>query len=124
MPMGAPQGMSTRQPASISFSATIRSSVVGEDLEAFFGQDFGSFHQRKDIGLERVGLADHLELDPVGAEDFTRHHGGGDGFIDAVATGGVGQHMHAQLPDQRPEILTRALALHLPAQRDGDDIGF
>ena len=66
---------------------------VGKDLKPVLAQDAGGLDQTEDIGLQRVLLADDLELDPARVEHLAGHMGGGDGLFHAVTSGGVGQYM-------------------------------
>jgi hypothetical protein len=72
--------------------------------------------QVQGVGLQGVVVANQFKFDPVGFKHLTRHFGGGDGLLHAVATGGVGQHGHAHGLQQVPKC-TRVVALRgLPAQ--------
>ena len=94
---------------------------VGKDVKAFRIQRLRRFDKTEDIGLKRVLLADHFKLDPVRGEDFARHLRGGDGFLRRATTGGVGQHIHAEIADQRVllekvDLHDLVAVLHQPAQ--------
>ena len=89
---------------------------IGKDLKPVLGQNARGLDQTKYIRLQRVFFADDFKLDPPGTKDLARHMGGGDGFLDAVAAGGVGQHMHIKRTDQFPEILTGAISPAFAAQ--------
>src|SRR6185295_18667017 len=52
------------------------------------------------VWLQGIVVADHLELDPLGAEQLARHLRRGDGLPGCAAAGGVGQHPHAKLLDR------------------------
>ena len=93
---------------------------VGEDLEAVGAQRLGGLHQAERIGLQRIGVTDHFELDPVGLEIFARHAGGGDGLAGGVAACRVGQNMNAERADDIPEGLS---TLTLAPERDRGDRG-
>ena len=123
-PIGAPQGISTRQPAC---QQPLRHHQilggVGEDLEALRAQDARGLGKPEDIRLQRVVFADHFEFDPGGREYLARHVRGRHRFLDRVAAGGVRQHAHAELTNERPETLAGALAARLTPQRHGHDLG-
>jgi hypothetical protein len=72
---------------------------VGEDLEAFACKNARRLDQAEDVGLQRVVVADDLELDPVGGKHLARHLRRQHRFGDGVAAGGVGQDPHAERPD-------------------------
>ena len=46
---------------------------IGKDLKTIVAEDFSGFHKCKDIGLQRIVMADDLQLDPVGAKHLARH---------------------------------------------------
>ena len=95
---------------------------VGKDLEPVLAEDGRGLDQAEQIGLQRVVVADHLELDPVGSEQLAGHLRGGDGLLRRAAACGVGQHAHAKLLDEVEEALAAvAGSRHLAAQRDRDD---
>ena len=54
-------------------------------------QDARGLERRRDVGEERALVADHLELDQLGAEQLAPEPRGGDRVLDGVAAGGVGQ---------------------------------
>lgn len=73
---------------------------IGKYLETIVTENFRRFDQRKNIGLQRVVMADDLQLDPVGLKNLTGHLRRQHRFLDRVATGRVGQDAAIQLTDQ------------------------
>ena len=96
--------------------------VYGKHLESFRAQDPRGLSEPEDIRLQRIVLADDLELDPPCTEYLACHVSGRDRLLDGVAAGGIGQHVHAELPDQRPEALAGALPGRLAPQRHRHDL--
>ena len=73
-PIGAPQGISTSAAGleqALGDDEILRH--IGKHLEAVAAQNAGRLDQAEHVGLQRVGLADHLELDPGRAEKLARH---------------------------------------------------
>ena len=66
--------------------------AIGKHLKAVLDQDRGGFDQADHVGLQRVVVGDHFELDPGRAEQFARELCGGHGLAHAAAAGGVRQH--------------------------------
>ena len=96
---------------------------VGEHLEAVLGERRGRFDQAEQVGLQRVVVADHLELDPVRAEQLARHLRGGDRLLGRAAAGRVGHDAQAERLDQLEEALARSGPGALAAYGDGHDRG-
>ena len=68
LPIGEPSGITAAQPMSTRRRASTGSSVVyGQHDEALVDELLGRAQQLGRVGQERVLVADHLELDPVGA---------------------------------------------------------
>ena len=66
---------------------------VGEHHEAVADQRLRGLEQLGRVGQQRAVVADHLELDPVGAERLAREPRGGDRLAGGEAAGGVGEHL-------------------------------
>jgi len=96
---------------------------VGKDFEPIGRQDPRGLHEPKHIGLQRVVLANDFEFDPGSAEDLARHLGRRHRLLHRVAAGRVGKHAHAQIANDGPEALPRALAARFAPQRYGHDLG-
>ena len=97
LPIGEPSGMTATQPASSSRRARIGSSFVyGQDPEAVGHERRGGLEQLGGVGEQRLVVADHLELDPVGLEGLARETRGGHGVAGGEAARGVRQQ-HAPL---------------------------
>ena len=73
---------------------------VGQDDEAVVGQLLGRRQQLDRVGQQGPVVADHLELDPVGAEGLPGQLGREHGLAGGGAAGGVGQHPHPELVEQ------------------------
>jgi hypothetical protein len=58
-------------------------------------QRLGCAHQLFDVGIEELAIADHLELDPVGLQRFTRQMRGQHRVLGGLAACGIGQEMHS-----------------------------
>ncbi|GCC43865.1 hypothetical protein chiPu_0027953, partial [Chiloscyllium punctatum] len=97
--------------------------AIGEHFKAVLDQDSGGLDQADDVGLQRVVVGDHLELDPGRAEQFARELGSGDRLAHAAAARGVRQHGDAELADQGPERIAGLAASGFTAERYGDDAG-
>ena len=54
--------------------------AIGKDLKTVLGQLCGCFDQTEGIGLQGIGVADDLKLDPFGVEQLTGHLGCGHGL--------------------------------------------
>ncbi len=96
LPIGSPSGITAAQPTSCQ--APGEDGIVGrvgEDREALVDELLGGAQQLGRVGQERVLVADHLELDPVGGKRLAGELGGEDGVARGVAAGGVGQQPHA-----------------------------
>ncbi len=61
------------------------------------------FDEADHVGLQRVIVGDHFELDPGRAEQFARELRRGHGLAHAAAARGVRQHGDVEFADQRPE---------------------
>ena len=89
--------------------------AIGEYFKAVLDQDAGRFDQPDHVGLQRVVVGDHFQLDPGRGEQFARQLCGGDRLADAAAAGGVRQHRDIELADQRPERIAGLAAGRLRA---------
>ena len=69
---------------------------VGEDGEALVDELLGGLEQRGRVGQQRVLVADHLELDPVGLERLAGELGGQHRVAGGEAAGGVGEQLDAR----------------------------
>ena len=96
--------------------------AIGEYLEAVLDQDRRRLDQAHHIGLQGLVVADDLKLDPGRIEQLTRELRGGHRLAHAAAAGGVGQHGHAQVADERPEGIADAAARGFPPQRYRHDL--
>ena len=73
------------------------------------------------VGVESAVVADHLELDPIGAEGLAGEPRGANRVACSEAPGGVRQGLEAEPVE---DIEDRALGVGVdPPQRDGDDLG-
>ena len=96
LPIGEPSGITAAQP--MSTQAAREHGVVGrvgEHDEALVDELLGGAQQLGRVGQQRVLVADHLELDPVGGEGLAREPGGEHRVARGVAAGGVGQQLDA-----------------------------
>ena len=82
---------------------------VGEHHEAVVDELLGGAQQLGRVGQQRVLVADHLELDPVGLERLARELRGEHGIARGVAAGRVRQQLHAGLR-RAPRPASRAAA--------------
>ena len=94
---------------------------VGQHGEAVVDELLGGLEQRGRVGQQRVLVADHLELDPVGLERLAGELGGQDRVAGGEAAGGVGEQLHAGVGEHVDERAARA-GVDAP-QRDGDELG-
>ena len=94
---------------------------VREDGEALVDELLGGLEQRGRVGQQRVLVADHLELDPVGLERLAGELGGEDRVAGGEAAGGVGEQLDAARGRARRRA-SRARRVDA-AQRDGDELG-
>jgi hypothetical protein len=95
--------------------------VYGKDGEALVDELLGGLEQRGRVGQQRVLVADHLELDPVGLERLAGELGGEDRVAGGEAAGGVGEELDARAVEDVDE---RALGGRVDAaQRDGHELG-
>ncbi len=122
LPIGEPSGITAAQPASSSRRARIGSSLVyGQHDEAVGDERLGGVQQLDRVGQQRVVVADHLELDPVGLERLAGEPGGGDRVARGEAAGGVRQHLAARLAEHLDD---RAARRRVDApQRDRRQLG-
>ncbi len=94
LPIGEPSGITAAQPTSTRRRASTGSSVVyGQHDEALVDELLGGAQQLGRVGQQRVLVADHLELDPVGVERLARELRGQDGVAGGVAAGRVRQQL-------------------------------
>jgi len=114
VPIGAPQGISTSQPAASKRSAATRSGRIWKDLEPVLGERVRRFHEAEQVRLQRVIVADHLKLHPIGGKELPRHLRGANRLLRRSATRRVGHHAHTQRLDEieeaRARVATRLLA--------------
>ena len=82
---------------------------VGEHREAVTRELVRCVDGRERVGLQRVVVADHFELDPRGAENLARHLRQRDRLLCAVAAGGVGQDPAAERADALPKAVAAAV---------------
>jgi hypothetical protein len=68
-------------------------AAVGEDVEAVADELVGRLQELNGVGVERLVVADHLQLDEVGGERLAGELRGEDGLAGGVAAGGVGQEV-------------------------------
>ena len=124
LPIGEASGITAAAPASSSRSAVIRSSLVyASTAKPSRASDRGRLEQARDVGQQRLAVADDFELDELVEPRFARQPGVAHGLVGGVAARRVGQ----QEPALRIQVMQDALLLgpvqvH-PAHRDGDDLG-
>src|SRR5690349_2254621 len=91
--------------------------------EAFLDQNAGGFEQSFIVWEQRLLIADHFELDPVGEADFAGEAGGADRFVGGVAAGGVGQDEHFRTIDVIDQGFFGFVGEIDAADGDGDHFG-
>ena len=95
MPIGAPQGISTSQPASTSRLGERRGPRSCREGPGSRRRS-GSAPPRRGRTTSGCSVSSSpitSSLIQVGAEDLAGHLGGGDGFLDRMAAGGVRQDL-------------------------------
>jgi hypothetical protein len=85
--------------------------AIRQYLEALAQQPLGGGGHVERVGLQGVIVADEFQLDPLGAEDLPRHHGGGVNLFRRVTAGGVGQKGNLETGEQIPEGLPADLVV-------------
>ena len=90
---------------------------VGKYLEPVLTQLPRRRYQLERIWLQRIGMANHFQLDPVCFKQLTRHLRGGDSLIGRVTTGGVWQNLYIKLAHQPPEPFASGLPGSLAPHR-------
>ena len=99
--MGEPSGITAAQPDLLQPEGQHRIvGGVGQHDEAVVGQLLGRGQELDRVGQQRAVVADHLELDPVGAEGLPGQLGRQHGLAGRGAAGSVGQHPDAELVEQ------------------------
>ncbi len=73
LPIGAHQGISTLHPACNSVRLPPDRPSYRKHFEAIIAEDSRCLHQLKHIRLQRVLMADQLQLDPAGAKQIACH---------------------------------------------------
>ncbi len=95
---------------------------VGKDGKTFFHEDARGFDGGGDIGVERLLVADDLDLDPVAQADLASEARGSDGVVGGVAAGGVRQQEVLFGVDEIEQRFLRAVEVHA-TNGDGDHFG-
>jgi hypothetical protein len=91
-PIGAPSGITVAQPRSASFRHVTRSSLqYGRTMKPFPTSSPGRLQELLDVRVERLALANHFELDPIGLERLPGQLGGQHGIACGRAARCVGQ---------------------------------
>ena len=91
---------------------------VGEHDEAVGHQLLGGRQQLGGVGQQRLVVADHLELHPVGLERLAGEPGGGDRVARREAAGGVRQQEDAQPLEHLDDRAARE-RVHAPQRHRG-----
>ena len=122
----AQAGANRRRPRHQRSAAHIQQAAAGnqifgairQHLKAVFNQHIGGFYQLEYIRLQSVVVANQLQLNPIAFKHFARHLRGGNRFLHAQTTGGIGQNRQTQPLQQRPYALPmRTIHRPLAAQR-------
>ncbi len=105
-PIGAASGITAAQPMSSSRLQAI--GIVGhvrQHGEALLHEHARRLERGRDVGEERLRVADHLELDELADAGLAREAGRADRFLGGVAAGGVRQDRVALGIDVVEEVL-------------------
>ena len=97
--------------------------AVGQDGEALLDQDLGGLERLLVVRVERLRIADHLELDEIGDAQLAREAQRAHGLVGGVAAGGVRQDGPA-LAEHQAHQRARAAILEIDsAQGHRDHLG-
>ena len=102
---------------------------VAEHLKALGDEFLGGLERAHRIGQQRLGVAQHFQLDPVGAgvfqaqQNLASQPGHADGVFSRKAAGRVGQQRVAAGVEIVEQVLPLGVDQPLAAHRHGDAVG-
>ena len=97
--------------------------AIDHDLEAVLDQDLRGTKGLRHVGVERLLIAEHFELDQGPATGLAREPQRADGILAGEAAGSVGQVRVALGIDVIDQHRRVAIGHVHPAHRDRDDLG-
>ena len=96
--------------------------AIDHRLEALFDQHLGRSQRLAHVGVKRLRLAQHLELDQVPAARLARQPERADRVLGGEAAGGVGQVGDLLRVDEVGQHRLARIGDVDPPHRDGDDL--
>ena len=86
-------------------------------------QYFRGFDRGRNVGKQRLLVADYLQLDHLADADLARQPAGADRFLGRVASGGVRQNLELGGIEEVEQVFLAAIGDIDAAHRDRDNLG-